>query len=407
METDRKLDALNFALAGAREGFGPFLGVYLQSKGFDPAATGLAMSLAGAAGLIVTTPIGALIDRSEAKRTGLVLAVSAIAIGAVAIVMTRSAWVIGGAQMLIGIGDTSVAPLVAALTLGIVGHGVFNKRLARNEAFNHAGNAANALLAGVLGYTLGLGYVAAAIAVMAIASSAVIGTIDARTIDHRVARGGDADGRSTAGALIGIRALLLLAVTVLLLQTASGALAPFLAQARTASGSNPSITTAVMTIVAQGTMVIAAISAIRLAKRMGYSGVITLALAITASRGALAMVADSWGAVICVQILEGVSMGFSGVAVPALVAIIMKETGRTSAGLGAVLTAFGAGASLSPLVAGAVAQWFGYPVAFATLGCTAIVGLCLWTFGRHLPGVDLEELPPLDGDLIDRQGVSP
>ncbi len=121
LKPNRKLDALNFALAGAREGFGPFLGVYLQAKGFNPATTGVAMSLAGAAGLVVTTPIGALIDGIEAKRTGIILAVSAIAIGAIVIMAARSGWLIGAAQLLIGVGDTSVAPLLAAVTLGIVG----------------------------------------------------------------------------------------------------------------------------------------------------------------------------------------------------------------------------------------------------------------------------------------------
>ncbi|MCJ2070529.1 hypothetical protein MKK75_17295, partial [Methylobacterium sp. J-030] len=43
MQPAFSLGALNFALAGAREGFGPFLGVYLQKQGFDPAATGFAM----------------------------------------------------------------------------------------------------------------------------------------------------------------------------------------------------------------------------------------------------------------------------------------------------------------------------------------------------------------------------
>ena len=51
---------LNFALAGAREGFGPFLAVYLQARGFDPALTGLAMSFAGVSGLIATTPMARL-----------------------------------------------------------------------------------------------------------------------------------------------------------------------------------------------------------------------------------------------------------------------------------------------------------------------------------------------------------
>ena len=173
-----RLDALNFALAGAREGFGPFLGVYMQAKGFDPAATGVAMSLAGLSGLVATTPIGSLIDRVRSKRMLMVVAVTAIAIGAVAIVATRSIWIVGAAQLLIGIGDTSVAPLLAAITLGIVGPTVFASTLSRNEAWNHGGNAVNAALSAVLGYTLGLGYVAIAIVVMAAASSAVLAGIE-------------------------------------------------------------------------------------------------------------------------------------------------------------------------------------------------------------------------------------
>ena len=61
------LEALNFAMAGAREGFGPFLGVFLQNEGFNPASTGLAMSLAGIAGVVATVPLGVLIDRIDVK----------------------------------------------------------------------------------------------------------------------------------------------------------------------------------------------------------------------------------------------------------------------------------------------------------------------------------------------------
>ena len=249
------LDAVNFALAGSREGFGPFLGVYLQSKGFDPASTGLAMALAGIAGLVATTPIGAMIDRVEAKRFILVLAVGAIAAGAILIVATRSLWAVGAAQIVIGVADTSIAPLLAALTLGIVGPKVYGAQVSRNEAFNHAGNAANAALAGVLGYFFGLGYVALAIVVTAVASSAVVGRIDPTTIDHGSARSGEADDRSTLRALLQTPGLILLATTVMLFQTANGAMLPFLAQARAAAGSDASVTTGVMTVVAQATMV--------------------------------------------------------------------------------------------------------------------------------------------------------
>ena len=95
-------------------------------------------------------------DRIESKRLALALAVLAIAFGAVIIVATSSLWFVGAAQLLIGVSDTSIAPIPAAITLGIVGPTVYAEQLSRNEVFNHAGNAANALLAAVLGYTLPL-----------------------------------------------------------------------------------------------------------------------------------------------------------------------------------------------------------------------------------------------------------
>lgn len=386
MNTIASLGALNFALAGAREGFGPFLGVYLQQQGFDPAATGLAMGLAGVAGLLATTPIGDLVDRITAKRGALALAVAALAAGAVALVATNHLWLIAIAQLVIGVADTSVAPLVAAITLGVVGQAAYAGRVSRNEACSHAGNAVNAALSGILGYTFGLGYVAIAIVVMAVASCGVLLTIDPGTIDHAAARGGESDGRSTFRVLFETRPLLILAGTVFAYQAANGAMLPFLAQAQTKAGADPSITTGVMTVVAQVTMVGAALLAARVARGRGYGLVMAIALGLVVTRGVLAAFATSWWVVIPVQVLEGLAMGLGGVAIPALVAEIMDETGHASAGLGSVMTAFGAGAAVSPILAGSVAQLLGFPAAFVALALVAAAGLGLWLVGGKVRG---------------------
>ncbi len=387
MRRGRVLDALNFALAGAREGFGSFLGVYLQASGFDPAATGVAMSLAGLSGLVATAPIGALVDRTERKRLAVVAAVVMIAVGSVVIVLTRKLWVIGLGQGLIGIGGAAVAPLVSALTLGLVGGSAFGARMARNEAFNHAGNAGNAALAAALGYAFGLQYVAVAIVAMALASSAVVLLLDPRAIDHAGARSGEADERSTVRALLESPGLLLLAAAVLLFETAHGALLPFLAQARTAAGSNPSITTGVMVVIGRVAMVAAALLAPRIAERRSYATVMTAVLATAVVRGGLAALGTSWWVVVPVQLLEGLAMGLASVAIPTLSAEIMAGTGRANAALGVVLTAFGAGATLSPLVAGVVAQHLGFSGAFLVLGGVAASGLAVWLLGIKALGL--------------------
>ena len=51
------LNALNFFMADVRDGLGPFLGVFLQEKGWSPAEIGVVMTIGGYAGMIATTPL--------------------------------------------------------------------------------------------------------------------------------------------------------------------------------------------------------------------------------------------------------------------------------------------------------------------------------------------------------------
>ena len=78
------------------------------------------------------------------------------------------------------------------------------------------------------------------------------------------------------------------------------------------------------------------------------------------------------------QFLDGVGAGLQSVAVPSLVARILNGTGRINTRQGAVMTAQGIGASLSPAVGGWLAQELGYSTAFLILGSVAIGSVLLW-----------------------------
>ena len=401
MRAKTSLDWLNFVLAGAREGFGPFIAVYLQAEGFNPATTGVVMALAGVGGLTCTTPIGAWVDHSKRKRELLMLAVAIIAIGAIAIILLKNIYLIGLAQLVIGVGDTALAPLLAALTLGIVAHAVFAERMSRNEAFNNAGNATRSALAAALGYFFGLQYVAVTIVASALATVLVVRGIPPAAIDDVVARAGEKDDQPTWRALLRMRGLLLLAVTVMIYQASSSAMLPFLAEARTAAGSDPSLTTGAMCVISRGFMVPAALLAPRVARRRGYSGVMSIVLAMVIARATLAYFAHSWATVVLVEIIEGLSVGMALVAIPVLNAEVMAGTGRANAGLGLVLTTFGAGATLAPLVGGIIANRFGFGGAFIAYAIIASLGLVTWIAGRHLIRAEsgLEQtapVPPID-----------
>ena len=98
-------------------------------------------------------------------------------------------------------------------------------------------------------------------------------------------------------------------------------------------------------------------------------------------RGGVAANFANLPAMICVQVLDGVGAGVSGVIVPVIVAFMLRGSGHINAGLAFVLTCGGLGAALSNGVGGYFAQFHGYFAAYAFLGGVAACGLLLWVFG--------------------------
>lgn len=62
------LKAVNFFMADMQSGIGPFLGIFLLSKGWQSGLIGTVMSAGGVAGMLMTIPAGALIDSTTHKR---------------------------------------------------------------------------------------------------------------------------------------------------------------------------------------------------------------------------------------------------------------------------------------------------------------------------------------------------
>ena len=232
-----------------------------------------------------------------------------------------------------------------------------------------------------LGYWFGLGWVVLAIAIMATTTSIVAWRIDPGTIDHEAARGGRPGATSAWRSLAANRRLLLLGGAAFAFQTASGAMLPFLAQALVKAGHDPALVTGCMTVTVQIVMIGAAATVPSLAKRLGQPLVLAAALGLVVLRAGLAAWSQAVPIIACVEVLEGLSMGLAGVAIPALVADVTEGSGHSNAGLGAVMTAYGAGAALSPLLAGFVAQVAGFTTSFLALGAVALAGFAFWIAG--------------------------
>ena len=67
-QTLRGLDWLNFFLADAQTGVGPFLAIYLAGYKWNEERVGLALMIGGIAGILTQTPAGALVDHLRSKR---------------------------------------------------------------------------------------------------------------------------------------------------------------------------------------------------------------------------------------------------------------------------------------------------------------------------------------------------
>ncbi len=382
--TRTALEALNFFMADMQAGIGPFLGVFLQQRGWATGAIGLVMTFGGLAGVAVSAPAGALVDATTRKRTYIIVSGAFTVLASALIWVSQSFWVIAGSQIATAVAGAALGPAVTGVTLGIARQRGFNRQNGRNQAFNHAGNMVGAGLSGFLGWKFGFAavfWLAAAFAVLSIIS---VLRISPAAIDNRAARGleSDGDGGEPAKAwrvLFECKPLLVLAAALGLFHLGNGAMLPLYGLAVVAAHKgDPAGFVAMTIVVAQAVMIVAAIVAMKMAETRGYWLVILITFIALPIRGLVAAnLIQAWG-VFPVQALDGIGAGLQSVAVPGLVARILSGTGRVNVGQGALLTVQGIGAALSPAIGGAIAQAVGYRSAFLCLGAFSLGSLALW-----------------------------
>jgi MFS family permease len=148
----RGLDGLNLFLADVQTGVGPFIAIYLAGHAWNEQQVGLALTVGGRAGILAQTPAGALVDRLRSKRALMAVGIVALATGALRVAFFPSFGPGMAAQMLVGAASSIFAPAICAVSLGIVGRRLFDRRQVRNQAFNAAGNVVAAVCMGWLGY---------------------------------------------------------------------------------------------------------------------------------------------------------------------------------------------------------------------------------------------------------------
>ena len=386
----RALVALNFFMADMQAGIGPFLGVFLLAHGWQSGFIGTVMTVGGIAGMIMTTPAGALIDATRHKRAFVIIPGICTVLASGIVLLSQQFWVVTASQIATAVAGAMIVPAVTGITLGMVGQRGFNRQNDRNQASNHAGNMVGAGLSGLLGWQFGFVAVFLLAAVFGVISIACVMLIPREAIDDDVARGLHKDGScderiSGLMVLLECKPLLVLAASLALFHLGNAAMLPFYGLAVVdLQRADPASFVATTIVIAQGVMIAMSLVAMRLAEKTSFWLVLLISFVALPVRGLIAAYTISEWGVIPVQMLDGVGAGLQSVAVPGLVAHILNGSGRVNLGQGAVMTVQGVGAALSPVVGGWIAQSLGYSAAFLVLGSLAIGSVIIWLMSASL-----------------------
>jgi MFS family permease len=392
-------------MADMQAGIGPFLGVFLLAHNWQNGLIGTVMSIGGIAGMAVTTPAGALIDSASHKRLFVAVPGICTVLASALILLSQEFWLVSASQVATAVAGAAIGPAVTAITLGIVRQSGFNRQMGINQAFNHAGNMVGAGLAGLLGWLFGMAAVFWLAALFGVLSIISVTLIPPDAIDHRAARGikhvtGEDDQVSGFRVLVECKPLLVLAIALAVFHLGNAAMLPLYGMAVvTGVHANGPGFVAITIVVAQGVMILASLFAMRLGEKHGLWIVLLVSFAALPIRGVLASILISRWGVYPVQFLDGIGAGLQSVAVPGLVARILNGTGRINVGQGAVMTAQGIGASLSPVIGGWLSQGLGYGPTFLILGSFAIASVVLWiVYASAIKHIAAISADPSDAD---------
>jgi MFS family permease len=379
MSRNAALDWLNFLLADVRGGLGPYVSVFLLTEaGWNQATIGGVLTISGLIGISMHAPIGALIDATRAKRGLIVAGVAALSACAVAIAWFPTIPVVFAADVTMAILGAVFAPVVAAITLGLVHQDELAARLGRNAACDRTGNLFIAAVAAAVGTAFGQRAVFCLVPFFGVWTVWVVLSIPSHAIDHERARGWTHKGASLNepigwGPLLTDKPLLILASVAALFHLANAAMLPLLSQklALGHPGQEAALTSAAI-MVGQLVMVPASLLVAR-ADRIGRKPLLLAAIAALVLRGVLFTLSGDAAWLIAVQVLDGVGIGLFDTLLPLILADIMRGTGRYNVARGLVGTIQGIGGSVSQAAGGFAVTWAGYEAAFLMLAGVALV----------------------------------
>ena len=273
-----------------------------------------------------------------------------------------------------------LGPVIAAISLGLVGHAAIGERLGRNARFASVGNGLAAAAMGACGYLLSARAVFVVTVLLLGPALLALRAIVPAEIDPERAHGAAPRPRAKPprklADLMRSRPLLIFAGCLLLFHLANAAMLPLMGSVVTMHSARwATVLIAACIVVPQ--LVVAALSPWigRRAQIWGRRPLLLIGFAALPIRGLLFASVTNPELLVVVQLLDGVTAAVFSVMVPLVVADLTRGTGHFNLGQGIVGTFIGIGASVSATLAGYISDHFGSPAAFAGLAAIAFAGL--------------------------------
>jgi MFS family permease len=375
----RALDLVNFFVADAQTGFGPFVAVYLTTHKWTQVEIGFALSLGTVTALISQLPAGALVDVVRNKRSAACGAVIGIMVAALLLAFWPVPLPVLGAQMLHAFASCVLTPAIAAMSLNLAGHAGMAERLGRNARFASIGNGLAAAVMGATGSYLSSQAVFILTAVLCVPALWAVLSVDRGSKASRQTNSSMWDGPGLRQ-LFSDRRLLIFAGCVALFHLSNAAMLPLAGAAVTMrAGSYANIIIAACIVVPQAVVALCSPWVGRSAERFGRRRLLLLGWAALPLRGLLlAVLPGSWPLIIG-QAVAGLSGAVFGVMLPLLAADLTRGTSHFNLCMGVLGLAMYLGSAISTSLGGEIADIAGMPVAFAALAFSGLIGtLLVW-----------------------------
>ncbi len=345
----------------------------------------MALTVGGLAGILTQTPAGGLVDRLRSKRALITAGIVALAVGALLTALVPTFWSVMSAQVLIGGTSSIFGPAICGISLGIVGRAAFDSRQGRNQAFNSAGNVIAAVSMGLLGYLVSNRSIFFFVVALSVPTILVLLLIDPAEIDYERARGANdgakGDKAESVWVLFQDRPLVVFLACAVMFHFANAAMLPLLGE-MLAHGQGRSSMMFMSACVVTTQLVIALLSSWsgQKAGLWGRKPLLLLAFGALPVRAVLYTLTTNTGALVAIQILDGVGAGIFGVVSVLVIADLTRGTGRFNLTLGAISTAVSIGASLSQVIAGSIVHHFSSNAGFLFLAAVASTALGILYF---------------------------